>query len=175
MTRTKTKSTCYGFSVECEMTTKPSVFGSSHNTLYIWMHTVIILFMAPLLVGRLELSKACRSAHHTHNTWTHAHTPLHALLRSRPPPPYTYTHTHTQAHTCSPPPPPHTHAHYKYLHYWWWFSGQTDMQKRSVFSPDLKVKIQTQKGSEECLFILTLTRCMHIFGEISFVKPLSDS
>ena len=49
------------------------------------------------------------------------------------------------------------------------------MQKRSVFSPDLKVKIQTQKGSEERLFILTLTRCMHIFGEISFVKPLNDS
>ena len=32
-------------------------------------------------------------------------------------------------------------------------------------------KIQTQKGSNECLFILTQTHNMQIFGEIPFVKP----
>ena len=33
-------------------------------------------------------------------------------------------------------------------------------------------KIQTQKGSNECLFILTR---MQIFGEIPFVKPQNDT
>ena len=32
-------------------------------------------------------------------------------------------------------------------------------------------KIQTQKGSNERLFILTRTHSMQIFGEIPFIKP----
>ena len=36
-------------------------------------------------------------------------------------------------------------------------------------------KIQTQKGSNERLFILTRTHIMHIFGEIFFVKPQNDT
>ena len=32
-------------------------------------------------------------------------------------------------------------------------------------------KIQTQKGSNECLFILTRTHSMQSFGEIPFIKP----
>ena len=35
--------------------------------------------------------------------------------------------------------------------------------------------IQTQKGSNERLFILTQTDSMHIFGEIPFVKPQNDA
>ena len=31
-----------------------------------------------------------------------------------------------------------------------------------------EIKIQTRKGSNECLFILTQTHSMHIFGEIPF-------
>ena len=34
---------------------------------------------------------------------------------------------------------------------------------------------QTQKGSNERLFILTPTHNMHIFGEIPFVKPQNDT
>ena len=38
-----------------------------------------------------------------------------------------------------------------------------------------KKRIQTQKGSNESLFILTRTHSMHIFGEIPFVKPQNDT
>ena len=38
----------------------------------------------------------------------------------------------------------------------------------------LSNKIQTQKGSNERLFILTRTHSMHIFGEIPFMKPQND-
>ena len=37
-------------------------------------------------------------------------------------------------------------------------------------------EIQTQRGSNERLFILTGTHSMHIFGgEIPFVKPQNDA
>ena len=38
-------------------------------------------------------------------------------------------------------------------------------------------EIQTQKGSNECLFILTRTHMhsMQIFGEIPFIKPQNDT
>ena len=36
-------------------------------------------------------------------------------------------------------------------------------------------KIQTQKGSNEHLFLLILQHSMHIFGEIPFVKPQNDT
>ena len=36
-------------------------------------------------------------------------------------------------------------------------------------------EIQTQKGSNERLFILTRTHSMHIFGEIPLVKPQNDT
>ena len=36
-------------------------------------------------------------------------------------------------------------------------------------------KIQTQKGSNEHLFILTQTYSMQIFGEIPFIKPQNDT
>ena len=35
--------------------------------------------------------------------------------------------------------------------------------------------IQTQKGSNERLFILTRTHSIHIFGEIPFIKPQNDT
>ena len=38
-----------------------------------------------------------------------------------------------------------------------------------------KGKIQTQKGSNERLVILTRTHSMHIFGEMPFVKPQNDT
>ena len=38
-----------------------------------------------------------------------------------------------------------------------------------------KGKIQTQKGSNERLFILTRTHSMQIFGEMPFVKPQNDT
>ena len=34
---------------------------------------------------------------------------------------------------------------------------------------------QTQKGLNECLFILTWMHSMHIFGEIPFIKPQSNT
>ena len=36
-------------------------------------------------------------------------------------------------------------------------------------------KIQTQKGTNEHLFLLILQHNMHIFGEIPFVKPQNDT
>ena len=36
-------------------------------------------------------------------------------------------------------------------------------------------EIQTEKGSNERLFILTRTHGMQIFGEIPFVKPQNDT
>ena len=36
-------------------------------------------------------------------------------------------------------------------------------------------RIQTQKGSNERLFILTRTYSMQIFGEIPFIKPQNDT
>ena len=35
-------------------------------------------------------------------------------------------------------------------------------------------KIQTQKGSDKSLFILTRTHSMQIFGEIPFIKPQNN-
>ena len=35
--------------------------------------------------------------------------------------------------------------------------------------------IQTQKGSNKRLFILTQTHSMHIFGEIPFINPQNDT
>ena len=35
--------------------------------------------------------------------------------------------------------------------------------------------IQTQKGSNECLFIFTWTHSMQFFKEIPFVKPQNDT
>ena len=35
--------------------------------------------------------------------------------------------------------------------------------------------IQTQKGSNERLFILTQTHSMQMFGEIPFVKPQNET
>ena len=39
----------------------------------------------------------------------------------------------------------------------------------------LRTVIQTQKGSNERLVILTRTHSMHIFGEIPFIKPQNDT
>ena len=36
-------------------------------------------------------------------------------------------------------------------------------------------KMQTQKSSNESLFIVTRTHSMHIFGEIPFIKPQNDT
>ena len=43
----------------------------------------------------------------------------------------------------------------------------------SRFLAQLSSRIQTQKGSNERLFILT--QSMQIFGEIPFVKPQNDT
>ena len=37
------------------------------------------------------------------------------------------------------------------------------------------IQIQTQKGTNERLFILTRTHSMQIFGEIPFIKPQNDT
>ena len=44
-----------------------------------------------------------------------------------------------------------------------------------IFSFYGQAKIQTQKGSNECLFIVTQTHGMHIFREIPFIKPQNDT
>ena len=38
-----------------------------------------------------------------------------------------------------------------------------------------KNKIQTQKGLNKRLFILTWIHSMHIFGKIPFIKPQNDT
>ena len=40
---------------------------------------------------------------------------------------------------------------------------------------NMSSQIQTQKGSNKRLFILTRTHSMQIFGEISFIKPQNDT
>ena len=40
---------------------------------------------------------------------------------------------------------------------------------------EYSLKIQTQKGSNERLFILTQTHSITFFGEIPFIKPQNDS
>ena len=54
-----------------------------------------------------------------------------------------------------------------------WSVQQGIFSPVSALSADAltSVHIQTQKGSNECLFILTRTRSMQIFGEIPFIKP----
>ena len=37
------------------------------------------------------------------------------------------------------------------------------------------LKIQTQKGSNKCVFILTRTHSMHIFREVPFIKPHNNT
>ena len=60
----------------------------------------------------------------------------------------------------------------------WGFAYKGNLQKLGSYlllSVVSNFKIQTQKGSNERLFILTRTHSTHIFGEIPFVKPQNDT
>ena len=48
------------------------------------------------------------------------------------------------------------------------------MDRRCVTEEYVTDKTQTQKGSNECLFILT-RHSMQIFVEIPFIKPRNDT
>ena len=51
----------------------------------------------------------------------------------------------------------------------WLFTVSSEGVKSCLY------RIQTQKGSNERLFILTQTHSMQIFGEIPFIKPQKDT
>ena len=59
-----------------------------------------------------------------------------------------------------------------------WIWGDIDwsgMHLSNFSGATYAVLIQTQKGSNECLFILTRKHSMQIFGEIPFIKPQNDT
>ena len=57
----------------------------------------------------------------------------------------------------------------------WVASKLTDMFVRWLGQRTGRQDVEKQKGSNECLFILTRTHSMQIFGEIPFIKPQNDT
>ena len=53
--------------------------------------------------------------------------------------------------------------------------GGVEMEGALDMSIDFTHRIQTQKGLNERLFILTRTRSMQIFGKILFIRPQNDT
>ena len=49
-----------------------------------------------------------------------------------------------------------------------------ELSSNSCSARAVQNKIQTQKGSNKCLFILTPTHSMQNFGEIPFIKPQNN-
>ena len=56
----------------------------------------------------------------------------------------------------------------------WTIQDGQNVSSDDFFFPVVFIKIQTQKDSNKCLFILTRTHSMYIFREIPFIKPQNN-